>query len=76
MGKEAIEGLVTVITAIVGVALLAVLVSRNANTSGVISSGGSALATALTAAESPVSSSGSGNTIGFTGGAPIDLGTL
>lgn len=65
MGKETIEGLVTVATLIVGVAFIAVLVSNNANTSGVLSAGGSALSTAITAAVSPVSSSG------YTGGVPI-----
>ena len=48
------EGVVTILTAIVGVAILAVLVSRNSNTSGVISSAGSAFSNALSAATGPV----------------------
>lgn len=40
--------------AIVGVALLAVLVSRNANTAGILNSAGTAFSGALTAAEGPV----------------------
>lgn len=46
---------VSIALAIVGVAFLAVLVSRNANTSGVISSAGTAFSNALAAAEGPVS---------------------
>jgi hypothetical protein len=78
MGKETIEGLVTVITAIVGVALVATLVSKNANTSAVVAAGGTSLATALTAAEAPVTQTASGglSSIGWTGSAPIDLGSM
>jgi hypothetical protein len=55
---------VTIATAIVGVALLAVLVSKNANTSGVLNAAGSAFSTALGAATGPVT----GNTaMGGTG---------
>lgn len=57
------EKIVTIGVAIVGVATLAVLVSRNANTAGVIKAGGSAFAEALRAATGPVS----GNN-GFVGG--------
>jgi len=57
------EKLVTIGVAIVGVATLAVLVSRNANTSGVITAGGNAFATAIRAAVSPVA--GGGNLNGF-----------
>jgi hypothetical protein len=49
--------------AIVGVAVLAVLVSRNANTTGVINSSSSAFNTALATAEGPVT--------GYSPGAPI-----
>lgn len=47
-----------VAVAIVGVAIVAVLVSRNAQTSAVINSAGSALASVLKAATGPVSNSG------------------
>lgn len=57
------EKLVTIAVAIVGVATLAVLVSRNANTSGVIRAGGSAFADALRAATGPVMG-GSGGQFG------------
>lgn len=52
------EKLVTIAVAIVGVATLAVLVSRNANTAGVITAGGNAFANALNAATRPVSGGG------------------
>ena len=55
------EQIVTVLTAIIGVAILAVLVSRNSNTTGVIDAGGKAFASALGVAVSPIT--------GFTGGA-------
>lgn len=50
-----VDGVVSIAVAIVGVALLAVLVSRNANTAGVFTAGGNAFATALGAATGPVS---------------------
>lgn len=49
------EGVVSIATAIVGVALLAVLVSKNAQTPQVISAGGNAFSNALRAATGPVS---------------------
>jgi hypothetical protein len=52
------EKIVTIAVAIVGVATLAVLVSRNANTAGVIKSAGDAFSSALRAATGPVSGGG------------------
>lgn len=49
-----INSVVSILTAIVGVAILALLVSKNANTSGVITAGGSAFSSALSSAEAPV----------------------
>lgn len=54
MGDQLIASVVTVLTAIVGLAIIAVLVSKQANTSGVIQSGGSAFSQAISAAVSPV----------------------
>lgn len=48
------EEIATILTAIIGVAILAVLVSKNANTSGVIAAGGKAFAQDLGVAISPV----------------------
>jgi hypothetical protein len=50
--------IVTVLTAIVGVAMLAVLVSRNSQTPAVIREFGTAFSGALNAATSPVSGGG------------------
>lgn len=57
MGKEVLDTITGIVTAIVGLAILAVLVSKNANTSGVIQASGSALASDLQAAEAPVTGS-------------------
>ncbi len=57
------DQIVTIATAIVGVAILAVLVGRNSNTANVIGAAGDAFAGALRTAVSPVT--------GFTGGANI-----
>ena len=48
------ESLTTILLAIVGVGLIAVLVSRNANTTGVIQAGASGFSNALATAQSPV----------------------
>lgn len=55
MGKDAIDGLITVATAIIVVAIVAVLVSKNAQTGSVLTAGGNALSTLIKAAVSPVS---------------------
>jgi hypothetical protein len=71
MSDELIRSVVTVLTAIIGVAIIAVLVSQKANTSGVIQAGGSAFSGALATAVGPITgytpSSSSGLGIGFGG---------
>jgi hypothetical protein len=57
MGDQLIASVVTVATAIVGLAIIAVLVSKNANTAGVVQAGGSSFAQAIQAAVSPVTGS-------------------
>lgn len=57
---NAIGGIVTVATAIVGVAILAVLVSKNAQTPQVVQAAGTAFGNAIVAAEGPVSGSSPG----------------
>jgi hypothetical protein len=52
--KEAFEPIVTISLAIVGLAIVAVLVSRNANTAGVIRSYGQTFAGMIGAATAPV----------------------
>jgi hypothetical protein len=56
----------TIAVAIIGVATLAVLVSKKANTSGVISSAGNAFTSALAVAVSPVTGGGGLGGVGFT----------
>lgn len=48
------EAIVTILTAIVGLAVVAVLVSKKAQTPAVIQASGSAFSNALAVAESPV----------------------
>ena len=66
MSDQLITSVVTVLTAIIGVALIAVLVSKNANTVGVIGAGASGFSQALGTALSPVTGSSSFGS--FTGG--------
>lgn len=60
MGDKAITGFVAIIMAIIGVAIVAVLVSKNANTGSVLTAGGGAFSSILKTALSPVSTSGQG----------------
>ena len=48
------EGAITIVMAIIGVAILSVLVSRNANTVGVLQALGSAFGNTLSVATGPV----------------------
>lgn len=57
---NATEQVVTVAVAIVGVAILAVLVSRNSNTAAVIRETGQAFSGALSVAVSPITGRGVG----------------
>jgi len=68
MSEQLLTSVVTVITAIIGVAFIAVLVSKQANTSGVISSAAKGLSTDLTAALSPVTGGGGFGISGFGNG--------
>lgn len=52
--SDAVTGIVTVATAIVGLAIVATLVSNRANTSNVIAAGGNAFSGAINAAVSPI----------------------
>lgn len=62
--KDITAAIVTVAVAIVGIALLAVLVSKNAQTPQVLSAAGQAFSGAIGAAVAPVTGSG------FTGYGP------
>lgn len=70
MGDQLIASVVTVLTAIVGLAVIAVLVSKQAQTPQVITAGGSAFAQAVGAAVSPITGGGNG-AFGFS--APAGL---
>ena len=54
MGEQLISSVVTVSVAIVGLALVATLVSKNAQTSNIIAAGGRSFSNSLLAAEAPV----------------------
>jgi PRD1 phage membrane DNA delivery len=58
VGDKLITSVVSVLVAIVGVAIIAVLVSKNAQTPQVLTSAGTAFSGILKAAVSPVSGSG------------------
>lgn len=58
--NQILNGVVVIITAIIGVAILSVLVSRNSNTAGVLTAGSQAFSGALGTALSPVTGSGGG----------------
>lgn len=61
MGNQLINSVVTVLVAVIGLALVATLVSRNAQTGQVLTSGGRAFSGILGTALSPVSGSGFGS---------------
>lgn len=61
------ESMTTIALAIVGLAIVAVLVSRRARTSAVIQAGGSAFANALGVASAPVSGVGYSPVLSYPG---------
>lgn len=73
MSDNFVGSMVVVLTGIIGVATLAVLVSKNAQTPAVISAGGNAFSNALSVAVSPVTGGSSG---GYSSGQSINLGSL
>lgn len=68
MGSQLINSLVTIAVAIIGVAIVAVLVSKNAQTGQVINSASQGFSTALGTALSPVTGGSGLNLGGFPGG--------
>lgn len=63
------EQIVAILTAIIGVAIIAVIVSKQSNTSNVIASASNAFATALSTAVSPITGNVVSPSGGFTGSA-------
>lgn len=55
MGKELIGGIISIVVAVLGIALVAVIVGKGAQTSKVISSAGGAFSEVLGEALKPVS---------------------
>ncbi len=55
MGKETIDAAVSIATAIIGLAILSVLVSSNAQTTGIIGALSGGLSQSISAATAPVS---------------------
>jgi hypothetical protein len=76
MSDQLITSVVTVLTAIVGVAIIAVLVSNKAQTGQVIGAGGNAFSQALSVAVSPVTGGGSFTSQGFGYGGVSDAPTI
>lgn len=58
MRDDILGSIVTILVAVVGVATLAVILSKNSNTANVVTSGGNAFAKILGAATGPVTGSG------------------
>jgi hypothetical protein len=67
--NQIVNSVTTILAAVVGLAILSVIVSKNANTSGVIQAGSTGFSAILGAAESPVSGSsiGGGSFGGMSG---------
>ena len=61
MSSDVIQAIAAIFAGITGVAIIAVLVSRNSNTSEVIRSAGSAYGSSLAVALSPITGGGSNN---------------
>lgn len=67
MSSEIVGAVVSIALAIIGLATLAVLLSRGSNTAGILGAGGSALARDISAATAPVTGATFG-ALGATGG--------
>jgi hypothetical protein len=61
MGAEVLRTIVAIVTAIIGLAIFSVLVSKNATTLGLVQNLSSGLAQDINAATAPVTSGGMGS---------------
>jgi len=68
MQNGVIESIVTIFSAIVGVAIIAILISKKSNTTGVIQAFGSAFGNSLAVAVSPVTGSNVTPNLSYPGG--------
>lgn len=53
MGKDVFQGVISIVLAVIGIALVAVIVGQKSQTATILKTGGSALASILQAAEAP-----------------------
>jgi hypothetical protein len=65
--NQLVNSMTVLLSAVIGVAILSVIVSKNANTTGVISSASQGFEGILSAAEGPVTGSGAGMGLGTLG---------
>lgn len=66
MGDKLTTGLISIVTAIIGVAIIALLVSKQANTSGVLGAAGKSFSQILACALSPITGQGCGSSVSST----------
>lgn len=66
MDTEVLRTGVAIVTSIVGLAILSVILSKNANTLGLVQNLSSGLAQDISAATSPITSNGLGGTQNYT----------
>jgi hypothetical protein len=71
-----LEPLVTVAAGVLGLAIIAVLVSKNAQTSSVIGATGSAFSNVITAADQPITGSTTGPNVNGPSSSGLSLGNL
>ena len=69
-----VEGLVTIVLAIIGLGVVATLVSKNAQTSSVIQAGASGLANNIGVAESPVTGASVGLNLNYPSSNSLGFG--
>lgn len=62
--NQTVEAIAGIVAGLIGVAIVAVLVSKNAQTGTVISNAGTALSSVITAATAPVTQASGSNTFG------------
>lgn len=65
--NQLVNSMTVLLSAIIGVAILSVLVSRNSNTTGVIGAASQGFSGILSAAEGPVMGTGAGMGLGSLG---------
>lgn len=74
--NSATEAIVTIATAITGVAILSVIVGQKSQTAAVIQNAGSAFSNALAVAESPVTGTTAQPNLSYSSGGGLSLPSL